>query len=140
MIDSIAVRSDNESHQQTDAWLTQLVSTLIRLEGDAPADAMPAALQLVGEALNVDRVVLLEFGRDGEPILPAFHWAHAALPRLDIDVDALAFKTLIDGVPIGREAVVLEQIPRDLPIEMMTNGTNEQLERMDIKSLVVIPV
>src|SRR6185295_10961600 len=59
-------------------------------------------------------------------------------PRHDVDVDALAFKMLIDGLPVGREVLVIDEIPTDLPIEMLANGASDWLERMAIKSLVII--
>src|SRR5262245_7698989 len=110
------VRSDAESSWGMDGLVAELSTSLIRVGPEDLSAAIKNALQRIGERLNLDHTMLIEFAEGGDSIESAFHWVRPTLSSVDVVADAKPLTALIRSLGIRGEPIILERIPEQLPL------------------------
>ena len=131
-----ATRTDEWCYQ-TDQLLPELASMLWDVETTDLNDAITPALRRVGQAIGVDRAVLVEYASEGDAI-NTYHWSDESL-----EIDPSAYGEGLatcwwDGLRPDRTAFVLERIPADVPARALTPDAFDQLRRLSLRSAVVL--
>jgi formate hydrogenlyase transcriptional activator len=139
-MEMITARSDEELVSRTDRLIAELSSTLIRVEGDNIAAAVDDALRRAGESLDVDRCLLIECIENNAAVDAVFHWSRPALGAIEGEADVPPFKTLLDGWQGTQDALVLERIPEELPVDLLAAMADDATRRIAMTSAVVIRV
>jgi transcriptional regulator with GAF, ATPase, and Fis domain len=132
-------RSDAESSWGMDGLVAELLSALNRVEPEDFPAAIENALHRIGERLNVDLAMLIEFASTDSDET-AFHWVRPTLPSVDVFGDVKRLTALMHSLGIGSEPIILERIPEQLPRELLTGAALSDVQRMSTKSAVIIPV
>jgi diguanylate cyclase (GGDEF)-like protein/PAS domain S-box-containing protein len=106
-------------------------------------EGVPSALRIVGEAVEADRVLVLEeaIAPDGTPVPPAprYGWHSPSAP---VRVEAASFATT---APSGIErdpwfAPLHQGVPITNRISAATGAAKGMMEQLQIKSILVVPV
>jgi len=119
-MDTLTAVSDDEYCQQADRLAGEFSSALTWVTDDDITAAIEKMQRRIGEALEVDRSTLIEFS-DGA-VRETYHWANDDLPPVDVHAHAARLTGLLDRISTEGEAVVLERIPDELPVEAVTPG------------------
>ncbi len=120
---------------QTDRLLAELSSTLCDIDSADLGDAITPALKRVGQAVDVDRAVLAEYGGQGEAV-NTYHWADQSV-EIEHGGDGLGL-WLWDSIRPERDTLVLERIPADVPADAMTPEVFDHLRHLPVRSAVII--
>ena len=138
-MDMITALSD-DAQSRTDRLIADLSATLLRADADEAAAAIDDALRRAGEQLEIDRCTLIESAASGAPVDAAYHWVRADAAAGDAEDDVPAIKALLDDWRADGDALVLERIPGDLPVDVLGAIPEDALHRITMKSAVVIRV
>jgi transcriptional regulator with GAF, ATPase, and Fis domain len=124
--------------RQMDQLVAELSSTLSDIESADLGGAIGSMLQRIALAVSVDRVVLVEYGSDGEPE-HSYRWEDPSIDMEGDAADAAQASWLWDWLRPKRDALVLERIPADLPVQAVTPALVEHLRPLPLRSLLVMP-
>ena len=133
-------RSEAESSRGIDGLVAELLSSLIRVAPEEFSTALETALQRIGERLSVDLAMLIEFADGGDSIEMVSHWVRRTLSSVDVVADIKPLTAVIHSLGITGEPIIFERIPEQLPLDMLTGAALDDVQRMSMKSAVIIPV
>jgi len=139
-METITERSDEELVARTDRLIAELSSTLIRIEGDNVAAAVDDALRRVGESLDVDRCLLIEYVDNHATVDAVFQWSRPALGAAEGELDIAPFKTLLEGWHGTQDVLVFERIPEDLPVDVLAAIADDAVPRVAMTSAAVVRI
>ena len=69
-----------------------------------------------------------------------FHWVRRTLSSVDVVADIKPLTAVIHSLGIAGEPIIFERIPEQLPLDMLTGAALDDVQRMSMKSAVIIPV
>jgi formate hydrogenlyase transcriptional activator len=137
-MDTVAATCAEQWCSQTDQVIADCSAMLSGIESSGLETAIPPMLQRIGEALDVNRATLFEYGDDGIA-LRTWSWADASMAAGPDAVDVDETSWLWERLHPDGEALVLERIPADLPAQSLTPTVLEYLRRTPLRSAVVLP-
>jgi formate hydrogenlyase transcriptional activator len=117
--------------------VSELSSGMVGIAFDDLTTAIDDSLRRIGEALDVDHVILVDV-TDRAAIEKARDWTNPALSSLDV-ADTEPLTTLIQSLDIGRDPIVLDRVGDDLRARA-SNELEAQAESPTVKSALVMPV
>jgi transcriptional regulator with GAF, ATPase, and Fis domain len=130
--------SADERVSDIDHVTAEISSKLLVADGDAVVAAIDEALGKIGQALELDRCTLIAVaGRDAPPEVTC-HWVRPGAAAVDAEADVVPLRLLIDGWHDSREALAVERIPDDLPVDVLAAISDEALSRITLRSAVVV--
>ena len=121
-----------------DRLIAEISSKLLMSDSDGVFDAVQDALSQIGQAFEVDRCTLIAVaGRDAPPEL-ACHWVRPGIAPVDADADVVPLRLLVESWHDAREALALERIPDDLPVDVLAAMPEDAVSRIATRSAVVV--
>jgi formate hydrogenlyase transcriptional activator len=130
--------SADERESDIDHVTAEISSKLLVADADAVVAAIDEALGKIGQALELDRCTLIAVaGRDAPPEVTC-HWVRPGTAAVDAEADVVPLRLLIDGWHDSREALAVERIPDDLPVDVLAAISDEALSRITLRSAVVV--
>ena len=121
-----------------DHLLAEVSSKLLLVDSDGLLPAVEDVLGKIGQAFDLDRCTLIAVaGRDAPPETVS-HWVRPGSATVDPEADVAPLRLLIDGWHDNREAIAIERIPDDLPVDVLAAISDEALSRMTLRSAVVV--
>ena len=138
-METVAANHMEQWCRQTDRLATELSSTWCDIESADLADAIAPTLKHIGEATNVDRTSIVEFNPDGDTT-NAYQWSDPTLAVEGHDADGIQPLWLWERLRPDQDALVLEHIPADVPMQSLTPAVFEQLRERQLRSALVMPV
>ena len=130
--------SADEHVSEIDQLIAEVSSKLLLADADAVPSAIDEALSKIGQAFELDRCTLIAVaGRDAPPETTC-HWVRPGAAPVDAEADVGPFRVLIDGWHDNREALALERIPDDLPVDVLAAISDDALSRITLRSAVVV--
>ena len=128
----------DESVSGLEHLIAELSSKLLVADADAVVSAIDEALSKIGQAFELDRCTLIAVaGRDAPPETTS-HWVRSGAPAVDAEADVGPLRALIDGWHDAREALAIERIPDDLPVDVLAAISDDALSRITVRSAVIV--
>src|SRR5262249_23606869 len=101
--------------------------------------AVEEGLRRIGQGLDVDRCTLVAAGSGAVPDA-AFQWVRPDAAPVDADADVVPLRMLADAWHSDGNALALERIPDDLPVDVLAAIPDEAMSRITVRSGVVVRV
>jgi formate hydrogenlyase transcriptional activator len=121
-----------------DHAIAEICSKLLVADADTVVPAIDDVLSRIGQAFALDRCTLIAVaGRDAPPETTC-HWVRPGVGAVDAEADVVPLRRLIDGWHDAREALAIERIPDDLPVDDLAAISEESLPRMTLRSAMVV--
>jgi len=121
-----------------DHLIAEVSSKLLLVDSDGLLPAVEEVLGKIGQAFELDRCTLIAVaGRDAPPETVS-HWVRPGAAAVDAEADVAPLRLLIDGWHDSREAIAVERIPDDLPVDVLAALSDEALSHMTLRSAVIV--
>ena len=138
-MDTITAPLDDAPDTGADRLIADMSTLLIRADGDEIVAAVEEGLRRIGQGLEVDRCTLVAAGSGAVPDA-AFQWVRPDATPVDADADVVPLRMLADAWHSDGNALALERIPDDLPVDVLAAIPDEALSRITVRSGVVVRV
>src|SRR5215472_1711284 len=138
-MDTITAPLDDAPDTGTDRLVADMSSLLIRADGDEIVAAVDEGLRRIGQGFEVDRCTLVAAGSGATPDA-AFQWVRPEAAPVDAEADVVPLRMLVEAWHSDGNALVLERIPDDLPVDVLAAIPDEALTRITVRSGIVVRV
>ena len=127
-----------------DAWrkglnraVREFESAVVGLDESAFSAVVRTVLREIGEALEIDCSALVEFSDDAQAVISSHYWQ--STPMSVDPFEAFALESLVEHLKLGRDPVVLQDIPEEGPDEGQPDETPWH-PHSRVRSAVIIPL
>ncbi|HUK35276.1 MAG TPA: sigma 54-interacting transcriptional regulator [Vicinamibacterales bacterium] len=139
-MDTITAPLDEPLATASDRLIAEMSALLVRADGDEIITAVEDALRRIGQSFEVDRCVLLVSAAGGALPETTFQWVRQDAAPVDPEADIAALRMLVDAWRSETNALALERIPDDLPVDVLAAIPDEALSRITVRSGVIVRI